>query len=483
MSDREAVTDAVDELVSNLSADGAVAFAEIGGVYREASEVVVTEDGVRNAHERTATGVWCRAFADGAAAYRFSADLGSEALEDIADRAVTGAKQLAQSTPARVDAESSHRGAHDGWARESVVDRGLAAKRETVRIAASDLEAMPERLRLFYGDERAEVSLATTADSVVRTVFDRADADITLVPTGGSKIRRHVGTARGAELLDQLPGILDAMDHDALNLRDTPDGDAPEQEATVVLGPAAAGQLVHELAGYLTADIAAFGFSPLEPGDRLTDAPLTIDDVVEPGSWGAIAYDAEGRPTTPVRLVDQGRVESFLHDTSTAAKAGQTPAGNLVPALGFEQAPRIHHRDLRVCPGSATRDELLADADVYVRRFRPAFYRDQFERTQRDGEMPPSALYAHDVADRIPDTADPATVEFPVAEGFRVENGELTNSVDPALLWTPETMKTLDRIGQETERITGVGSKHKSRIPYTVTAPAMRIKPELTEST
>lgn len=482
MSDREAVADAVDELVSILNADDAVVFAEVGGVHREASEVVVTEDGVRSTHEYTTTGVWCRTFVDGAAAYRFSADLSSEALSDLSDRAVTGAEQLAQSTPARVDAESTHRGAHDGWARESVVDRDLAAKREIVRTAVNDLEATPERLRLFYRDERAEVSLATTAGSVVRTVFDRADADVTLVPIGGSKLRRHVGTGRGTELLDQLPDILGAIDRDALNLRDTPDGDAPKGEATVVLGPAAVGQLVHELAGYLTADIAAFGFSPFEPGERLTNAPLTIDDIVEPGSWGGMAYDAEGRPTTPVRLVSEGYVESFLHDTSTAAEAEETPAGSLVPALGFEQAPRIHHRDLRVSPGDATRDEMLAGADVYIRRFRPAFYRDQFERTQRDGEMPPSALYAHDVSERIPDTADPAIVEFPVAEGFRVENGELTNSVSPALLWTPETMKTLDQIGQETERITGVESKHKSQIPYTVTAPTMRIEAELIES-
>lgn len=481
MSDREAVADAVNELVSILDADDAVAYAEVGGAYREASEVVVTEDGVRSATEGVTTGVWCRPFADGAASYRFTADLSADALAETADRAVTGSRRLAQSRPARVDAESTHRGSHDGWARESVADRDLAAKRETVRAAADDIETTPERFRLFYGDERAEVSLATTAGTVVRAVADRADADVSLVPEDGPKVRRHHGTGRGTALLDRLPDALDALDRDAAALARTPAADPPTGEATVVLGPEAAGQVVHELAGYLAADVAAFGFSPLEPGDRLTDAPLTVDDAVEPGSWAALAYDAEGRPTTPVRLVDRGRVESFLHDTTTAAEAGKTPAGTVVPAIGFEQAPRIHHRDLRVRPGDAARDELLADADLYVRRFRPAYYRDQFERTQRDAAMPPSTPYARDVAAQIPGDADPARVEFPVAEGFRVENGELGGRVDPRMVWTPRTMETLDGIGRSTRRITGVASKHKSRIPYAVTAPAMRLEATLTE--
>ena len=479
MSDREAVADAVDELVSILEADDAVAFAEVGGMYRDVSEVVVTEDGVRSTTDYTTTGAWCRAFSDGAAGYRFTADLSREALEDAAERAAMGGAQLAQSTPARVDVESTHRGAHDGWARDSVSDRSIETKREAVEDAAAAIEAEPERLRLVYGDERAEVSLATTAGSVVRTVLDRADADVTLVPTGGSKVRRHAGSTRGAKLLDRLPAVVEDLDADARDLRDAPDGESPEGPTTVVLGPEAAGQLLHEVAGYLAADTAALGFSPFEPGDEITDAPLTVDDAVEPGSWGALAYDAEGRPTTPVRLVDRGRVESFLYDTSMAAEHGRSPAGNVVPSIGFEQAPRIHHRHLRVHPGDDDVDELLADADLYVRRFGPAYYRDQFERTQRDGTMPPSPPYAYDVAEQMPENIDPATVEFPVAEGFRVENGELGASVDPALVWTGETLGTLDGIGRACRRITGVASEHKSRIPYAVTAPAMRLEADL----
>ncbi|TYL36950.1 Zn-dependent protease [Natronococcus pandeyae] len=475
MSEQGGVADAVDELLTILESDDRVSFAEVGGTTRSATEVVITETGVRSDNEWTTTGVWCRVFAGGSAAYRFTSELSSEALSDAANRATTGGDQLAQSTAERVDIESSHRGVHDGWARESVADRSLSEKRASVQAAPDEVETALDRTRVTYADERVDHSIATTADSVVRTTVDRASVDVTLVPVDGPKLRRHHGSTRGAAFLDRLPSLFAEIDRDASTIASAAEADSPSGTSTVVLSPSATGQLCHEIGGYLAADVAAFGFSPFEQGDRLTDAPLTIDDGVRAGSWAATAYDAEARPTTPVRLVDRGQVESFLHDTTTAAEAGQVPTGNAIPAIGFEQPPRIHHRHLDVHAGAASRDELLADADVYVRRFGPAFYRDEFERTQRSGAMPPSSLYAHDVAERMGDRPDAGTVELPIAEGFLVENGELGPAVDSTVVWTADALESIDGIGETRSTVTGVASKHKSRIPYAVTAPAVRL--------
>jgi len=475
MSEREAVADAVDELVTVLESDDRVSFAEVGGVVRDATDIVVTGSGVRSDSEWRTTGVWCRVFADGSAAYRFTTDLSSESITETADRAAIGGDQLAQSIPGRVDVESSHRGIHGGWANESVTERSLAAKRTTVAAALDDVETTLDRARVTYADEHLDSSIATTAGSVVRTTTDRASVDATLVPADGPKLNRHHGHTRGAALLDQLPDVFAEIDRDAREIATAADRDPPSGTTTVVLSPAATGQLCHEIGSYLAADVAAFGFSPFEPGDRLTDAPLTIDDCVRAGSWAATAYDAEARPTTPVRLVDGGEVESFLHDTMTAAEAERMPAGNSIPAIGFEQSPRIHHRHLDVQAGTRSRSELLSGADVYVRRFGPAFYRDEFERTQRSGAMPPSSLYAHDVAERMGDRPDAGTVELPITEGFLVENGEIGAAVDLTAVWTVNALETIDGIGETRSTTTGVASKHKSQIPYAVTAPAVRL--------
>lgn len=476
MPNHETVADAVDELLSILEADDRVAFAQVGGIGREGTEVVVTESGIRSDASRTATGVWCRVFAEGAAAYRFSVDLSTDGLTELANRATMGGEQLGQSTPARVDVSSLHRGVHDGWGPSPSTAVDLDVKRETVADAVTDVTTPLDRARVVYEDRRVTATVATTAGSIVRHTIDRASLDATLVPKAAdSKVRRHAGSTRGAAFLERVPDILDNADRDAATLAEANPADIQPGEMTVVLDPHAAAQICHELVGYLAADVKAFGFTPFDHGDRLTDAPLTLDDGVGAGSWAARAYDAEGRPTTPVRLVHDGRVESFLHDTHTATEANRVPAGNVVPALGYEQAPRIHHRHLDVAAGDSTRAELLADADVYIRRFSPGYYRDPFERTQRAGEMPPSTPYAQDVAERLDGPADGGTVEFPVAEGFRIEDGEFGGAVSGTAVWDPATLETLDALGRERRTLTGVASKHKSRIPYAVTAPAMRL--------
>ncbi|SNR64253.1 metallopeptidase TldD-related protein [Halorubrum vacuolatum] len=476
MPDHETVADAVDELLSILKADDRVAFAEVGGIDRKGTEIVVTESGVRSDADRTATGVWCRVFAEGAAAYRFSTDLSTDTLTELANRARMGGERLGQSTPARVDVSSLHRGVHDGWETSPSTTVDLDVKRETVADAVADIATPLDRARVVYEDRRVIATVATTAGSVVRHTIDRASLDATLVPKAAdSKVRRHAGSTRGGAFLERVPDVLDTADRDAATLAAATSSDIPTGELTVVLGPQAAAQICHELAGYLAADVKAFGFTPFDRGDRLTDAPLTVDDGVAAGSWAARAYDAECRPTTPIRLVDDGRVESFLHDTHTATEANRVPAGNVVPALGYEQAPRIHHRHLDVAAGDTTREELLAAADVYIRRFTPGHYRDPFERTQRAGAMPPSAPYAHDVAERLEGSADGGTVEFPIAEGFRIEDGAFGGAISGTAVWTPARLETLDALSRERRTLTGVASKHKSRLPYAVTAPAMRL--------
>lgn len=487
-ADREQVTDAVDRLLGTLEDHDDVAFAEVGGVVRESTDLVVTEDGPRNVTRVPITGVWCRAFANGSAAYRFTTDLSSENLENVVERVVAGGKYLAQELPSYVDVASEHRGVHRGWASDPVDAVSDDHKRDAVVSALDAVEEASidfDRLRANYADEHVELSVATTAGSVVHTTVDRASLDLTLATTAGPTVRRHEGSTRGAAFLDRVEGFVDDAVRDAGEVADAtgskenaPPGE-PSGAATVVLSPTAAGQLVHHLASYLAADNAMFGFSPFEPGDTIAPETLTIDDGVHAGSWAARAYDAEARPTTPVRLVDRGTVETFLHDVVTGAEADVVPAGTTVPSIGFEAAPRIHHRHLDVHPGDQKRDALLADADVYVRRFDEPWHRDEFERTQRSGEMPPSPLYARDIAEKMGERTHAGEFELPAAEAFRVENGEVGAAVSPTLEWTPETLTDLSGVGQVREEYTGVATKHKSRIPFAVTAPSLQFEATL----
>lgn len=483
--DREAVLDAMEWLLDRFESDDAVAYAEVGGVYQEKTDAVVTHDGPRERNAFTETGVWLRVFARGAADYRYTTSLDEESLTDEADRAVRAGEALAQEEPGRFDAYTLHRAAHDGWAGEPIDAVDLAAKVATVEeglTAADDLDL--RRAWANYTDAHVEEAVGSTTGSTVRTTLDRASTTLVLTLADGTKVRRHAGSTAGAPFLEDLPDAFADAAADARALATADPVDVPTGETTVVLSPRAAGQLFHLLSHYLEADAALMGLSPYAVGDRVGPADLAIEDAVHAGSWGARAYDAELRPTTPTQLVADGRIERFLHNTTSAADGGAFPAGNAVPSLGRHQPPRIHARHLEVAPGDADRTELLADAAVYVERFDQPWLREEFERVQRAGVFPPSVLYAKDLERKVDVDLDVGRADLPLAEAYRLDDGEQGGRIDGiSLAVDPGTLRGISALGTARETMTGTCEKHKSRLPFAVTAPPVRLRASLEAET
>lgn len=480
---RESVLDAMDWLIDSFEADEAVSYAEVGGVYQEKTDIVVTEDGPRNTTAFTETGVWLRVFADGAADYRYTNALDEESLRDVADRAIRSGEVLAQEEPGRFDAYTTHRGTHGGWAAEGIHNRSLDEKTAAIEeafTAADDLEL--DRQWANYMDAHIEEAVGTTTGSVVRTTLDRARVNLSLSLSDGPKVSRHAGSTEGAAFLDEMADTFEAAATDARSLSTADPADASTGETTVVLSPEAAGQLFHFISHYLETDTCYMGMSPYDVGDRIGPEGLDIEDTVHAGSWAARAYDTEVKPTTPTQLVSDGRIERRLHNTTTAAEEDTYPAGNSVPSLGFTEPPRIHARHLEVAAGDADTAALREDADVYVKRFRDPWFHDEFERVQRKGLFPPSVLYAKDIDRKSKDRPDCGSAEFPIAEAYRLDGGERAGRVDGMSLdYTPDVLRTVSRIGDVRETVTGACEKHKSRLPFAVTTPGVRLEAPLKE--
>jgi len=479
--DRELALDAMDWVLDRLAADDAVAYAEVGGVYSERSDAVVTDDGPRERVAFTESGVWFRVFADGAADYRYTNSLDKDRLEDEIERAIRGGEMLAQAEPGRFDAYTTHRATHDGWASEGVDTVDLDTKVAAVEDAITTAEAGAlGRVRVAYADAHIEEALGTTTGSTIQTTVDRADATVIVDPADGPKIRRHAGSTDGAAFLDRLPATLEAAVDDARELAATEAVDVPTGETTVTLSPRAAGQLFHFLSHYLEADTAEMGLSPYAVDEQIGPDGLVMEDGIRAGSWAASAYDAELRPSTPTRLVADGNLERRIHNTTTAAEADSFAAGNAVRSLDFDQPPRIHARHLAVESGDAGETDLLAGADVYVERFGQPRLCDELERAQRTGFFPPSARYATNVANELGERPDRGTADFPLAEAYRLEDGERTGRIDDATLaYDPDVPRQISAIGAVRDTITGVCKKHKSRLPYAVTAPGVRLRATL----
>jgi TldD protein len=481
--DREGVLDAMDWLLDYLEDDDRVAYAEVGGVYREKTDAVVTGDGPRENVAFTETGVWLRVFADGAADYRYTNSLDEESLEDEAGRAIRSGETLAQEDPGRFDAYTTHRGVHGGWANGGIHTVDLDTKLDVVQhglAAADDLDL--DRTWVNYADAHVEESVGTTTGSTIRTTLDRAQLTASLTLDDGPKVRRHAGSADGVAFLDEILAVFGSAAEDARALAAAEPTDPPTGETTVALSPAAAGQLFHFVSHYLEADTDYMGMSPYAVGDRIGPDDLDIEDAVHAGTWGSRAYDAEVRPTTPVQLVKDGRVERRLHNTTSAAEQETYPSGNAVPSLGRQQPPRIHARHLEVAAGDADPAALRADADVYVERFGAPYLRDEYERVQRSGVFPASVSYARDVEQKIDERPDCGSAEFPIAEAYRLEDGERAGRVeDAALDYVPDVLESISALGAVRGTVTGVCEKHKSQLPYSVTAPGVRLEATVEE--
>jgi PmbA protein len=92
-----------------------------------------------------------------------------------------------------------------------------------------------------------------------------------------------------------------------------------------------------------------------------------VDDPTCPDAFGASAYDAEGVPTRPVPLIERGRLAGFLHNVYTGRRAGTGTTGSAARAA-YKSAPGVGPRALRLEPGPATPEQLLARAEggLYV---------------------------------------------------------------------------------------------------------------------
>ncbi|RYJ14168.1 Zn-dependent protease [Halogeometricum borinquense] len=471
---------AMEWLLDRFEGDDDVAYAEVGALSQTKTDLVLTENGPRDELSFDETGVWCRVFADGAADYRYTTSLDEETLADVADRAVRGGEFLAQDDSARYDRLTTHQAVHGGWASGRIDDVALETKRSTLESCLAAVADAVERCWINYDDAHIDSTAATTTGSTVRTTLDRANVTVTLSIRDGPTVRRHAGSTRGAVFLEELADVFADAAADVRTLANAETAAAPTGETTVALTPRAAGQLFAFAARYLEADTHYMGLSPYDVGDEFGPDSLSVADTVHAGSWAARAYDAELRPTTPVQLIEGGTVTRLLHNTASAAEDDAFPAGHAVHSLGFDQPPRIHARHLDVAPGDANRATLRAGADVLVERFDDPWLRDEFERVQRSGVMPASALYAKDIDRKTEDRTACGQATFPIAEGYRLRDGERDGRVaGVSLAYGPETLRSITAIGAVRGTLTGVDEKHKSRVPYAVTAPGVRLRATL----
>lgn len=177
---------------------------------------------------------------------------------------------------------------------------------------------------------------------------------------------------------------------------------APTGQYPVIFHPEAMCSLLSAFCGIFSAENAQKNLSKLagQEGSAIAAPMVTlVDDPFCPKNPVNRNFDAEGSPTYRKNLIENGVLQTLLHNLKTANKAGVQTTGNASKA-GYDAPVGIRPFTLYLAAGTITEEELLQKAEngVYIKSL--------------------SGLHAG---------ADPVSGDFSLqSAGFMVENGEKT---------------------------------------------------------
>ncbi|MBE0430445.1 MAG: TldD/PmbA family protein [Dehalococcoidia bacterium] len=201
---------------------------------------------------------------------------------------------------------------------------------------------------------------------------------------------------------------------------------------TVILSPNAVLELVIEpLTFAIDANRVQKGMSGWAGMlDKQVASPLLAieDDGRLEGGTGSASFDREGLPHTHLKLVEDGILRAYLHNSYTAAKEGRRSSGHA--SGGARSVPAIGPTNLLVRPGHKSKEELIdgVKRGILVTRF---------------SGFP-----------------EPVSGEFSgvVKGGFLIENGRLTRPLIETLVSGNlfEMLPRVSGLSRETERLGAV---------------------------
>jgi PmbA protein len=105
-------------------------------------------------------------------------------------------------------------------------------------------------------------------------------------------------------------------------------------------------------------------------GTAVASELLTIvDNGMIPGGLGSSGFDREGIPHSPLTIIENGRLCSYMYNTYTAGKENRKTTGH--SAGGASQVPGIGPTNFTINGGDVSKDELIKSIDqgVLVTRF------------------------------------------------------------------------------------------------------------------
>jgi PmbA protein len=360
-----------EEIVSKASATGAEVevYFQIG----RDTHIQVDRGKVEKLSQAGNKGLGVRVLIDGQEGYAYTSDFSPESV----DQTWQAANKLAQVVdrdeyrglpePGLVSDEDLQ--IFDPVICETPIQQKIQLALDLERIALDYDERIVSTNRCTYIDQELQVILVNSrgfSGAFKRTVFS---AYLFAIGREKEETAKALGFGASSFLSDLDPeeiGSEAARDATRL-LGGKP---VPSQEASVVFNPFVASELIFFLSQALRADEMQRGRSFLlnKMGDEVaSDIVSLLDNGCLPRGIGSAPFDAEGVPQGATKIIDEGILQSVLHNSYTARKGGASSTGNASRG-SHRQPPALAPTNFYLQPGSMSPEEVISGVDrgLYV---------------------------------------------------------------------------------------------------------------------
>ena len=298
---------------------------------------------------------------------------------------------------------------------------------------------------LFLNSDGSNIQVKT---SRVRMALNAAATDGEIIQFGHGSL----GGVKGFEVISDtdIEEFGRKIGEKAVRLLDAKP--APSGKFPVIADPELTGVLIHEALGHaVEGDLILQNDSILKDklGTKIASDIVNIfDDASLKDGFGYYPYDVEGIKTKPNQLVKDGTLISLLNSRETASKLGMKSSGNARSVIADKPIVRMSNTYLQ--PGDMTFEELIEDIPNGI-----------YLKGSRGGQV---------------DTGK-GIFQFNAAEGFKIENGELTTPLRDVSLSGNilETLKNVDAIGNDFKLSVGFCGKDGQTAPVGDGGPHTRI--------
>ncbi len=309
------------------------------------------------------SGVGLRVLQGGAWGYSYTENLSEAALERCFNDALENASLVAPEGFAALSAhaEPPHIGDLYGEGLSGVgVERKIAVALELERAARSADHRVVSVPYAAYTDGEEEIGVANTA-GLARAYKSNyvATSAMPLVSEGNqSKSTYNWQFTREFETLDPTATSLEAVSRSLALLGATLPATGTY---TAVIEARTMSTLLSSFSPLFSAKMVQEGKSPLagKLGEPIGSACVTLrDDATRLGGYQSQPFDAEGYPSAPLTLIENGVLHSFLHNSETAAKDDTHSTGH-ASRYGYQGIVGVSPTNLFLEPGHTSRDALL----------------------------------------------------------------------------------------------------------------------------